>query len=59
MFDIVCSTCTRRQLIFPSQVLGVANDGHGIHVTYRCWCGSAQVWTTGRADSAATTPAAA
>ena len=57
MFDIVCSSCTRRQLIFPSQVLGVVNDGAGIHVAYRCWCGSAGVWHTGRMQEAA--PAAA
>ena len=49
MFDITCSACARRQLIFPGQVQSVVNDAHGIHVTYRCWCGQTQVWTTGRA----------
>ena len=43
MFVIACSSCSRRQLIFPSQVLRV--DGSA--VTYRCWCGSEQVWTPG------------
>ena len=43
MFVIACSSCTRRQLIFPSQVLRV----DGALVTYRCWCGSEQVWTPG------------
>lgn len=41
MFVIACTTCTRRQLIFPSQVLRV--EGEQVH--YRCWCGSEQVWT--------------
>ncbi len=52
MFDIVCSACARRQLIFPGQVLGVVNDGAGIHVAYRCWCGSTGVWHTGRTSQA-------
>jgi hypothetical protein len=43
VFVIACSTCERRQLIFPSQVLHV----EGSHVTYRCWCGSEQRWTPG------------
>ncbi len=47
MFVIACSTCHRRQLIFPSQVLRVADSD----VTYRCWCGSEQVWTPGSADA--------
>jgi hypothetical protein len=49
MFDITCSTCARRQLIFAGQVLGVLNDEKGIHVAYRCTCGSTGVWDTGRA----------
>ena len=43
MFVIACSSCSRRQLIFPSQVVRVGDA----HVTYRCWCGSEQVWTPG------------
>lgn len=49
MFVIACTTCTRRQLIFPSQVLHV--DGE--QVVYRCWCGSEQTWTPGSATAAA------
>ena len=43
MFVIACTACTRRQLIFPSQVLRV----DGADVVYRCWCGSEQVWNPG------------
>lgn len=43
MFVIACSSCDRRQLIFPSQVVRVDDA----QVTYRCWCGSEQVWTPG------------
>ena len=43
MFVIACSSCARRQLIFPSQVVRV----DGPEVVYRCWCGAEQVWTLG------------
>lgn len=43
MYVIACSSCSRRQLIFPSQMRRV----DGADVTYRCWCGSEQVWTLG------------
>ena len=59
MFDITCSACTRRRLIFAGQVLGVFNDETGIHVAYRCPCGSTGVWNTGRAASQGGRPAAA
>ncbi len=49
MFVIACTTCTRRQLIFPSQVLHV----DGSDIVYRCWCGSEQVWTPGSASATA------
>ncbi len=49
MFVIACSSCTRRQLIFPSQVLRV----DGAAVVYRCWCGSEQTWTPGAAAATA------
>ena len=55
MFDNVCTSCHRSQLIFPSQVTAVDNTEHGIVVSYTCWCGAAQVWLTG---AAATTGAA-
>ena len=53
MFDITCSACARRQLIFAGQVLGVVNDERGIHVAYRCSCGSTGIWHTGRAAARA------
>ena len=59
MFDIVCTSCTRRQLIFPGQVLGMVNDDRGIHVAYRCWCGSTGIWDTGRSTGASAERAAA
>ena len=43
MFVISCSSCSRHQLIFPSQVVRV----HAGFVTYRCWCGSEQDWVPG------------
>jgi hypothetical protein len=49
VFVIACSTCTRSQLIFPSQLLRV----DGSQVTYRCWCGSEQVWTPGTREAQA------
>ncbi len=52
MFDVFCTTCSRRRLIFSGQVLGIANDGAGIHVAYRCWCGGVGQWDTGRRAAA-------
>jgi lysyl-tRNA synthetase class I len=49
VFVIACSTCHRRQLIFPTQVVRV----DGPHVTYRCWCGSEQLWTPGETSAVA------
>ena len=49
MFDHICSSCHRRQLIFPSQVTGVVNTASGIVVSYTCWCGAAGTWVTGKA----------
>jgi len=48
VFDHHCSTCDRRQLIFPSQLTGVVNTDHGIVVEFVCWCGSEQSLLTGR-----------
>lgn len=48
MFDVFCTACSRRQLIFPGQVLGIVNDGAGIHVVFRCGCRQTSVWHTGR-----------
>ncbi|MGZ5399607.1 MAG: hypothetical protein ACXWDL_14535 [Nocardioides sp.] len=47
MFTHHCTACDRRQLIFPSQVLGLVNTEHGIVVSVRCWCGSEQSLVTG------------
>jgi hypothetical protein len=48
VFDVFCTTCAHRRLIFPGQVLALTNDGAGIHVAYRCWCGALGQWDTGR-----------
>jgi hypothetical protein len=48
MFDHLCTACAKRQLIFPSQITGMANTDHGIVVSFTCWCGADQVLVTGR-----------
>jgi len=48
VFDHHCTTCDRRQLIFPSQVTSLDNTDHGIVVAFVCWCGSGQSLLTGR-----------
>ena len=48
MFDVFCTDCSRRQLVFPGQVLGIHNDERGIHVVYRCSRGHVGVVLTGR-----------
>lgn len=53
MFDVFCSACSSRRLVFPGQVLGLVNSPDGIAVQYRCWCGEIGVWTTGRKSPAA------
>ena len=47
MFDNVCTSCHRRQLVFPSQVTSLDNVDGAIVVTYTCWCGSEQTLVTG------------
>jgi hypothetical protein len=49
MFDHLCTSCDKRQLIFPSQVTSMVNTDHGIIVAFTCWCGSEQTLLTGRA----------
>lgn len=49
MFDHLCSSCEKRQLIFPSQITSIANTDAGIEVAYTCWCGATQTWLTGTA----------
>ena len=53
MFDHHCTSCDKRQLIFPSQVTTMANTEHGIVVAFTCWCGSEQTLVTGRASAKA------
>ena len=48
MFDVYCTACQRRQMLPVSRVAGIVNDENGIHVVYRCTCGEAGVWNTGR-----------
>jgi hypothetical protein len=48
MFDHECTSCGKRQLIFPTQVTSVINTESGIVVRFSCWCGSDQSWVTGR-----------
>ena len=49
MFDHTCTSCDKRQLIFPSQVTSLVNTDHGIIVAFECWCGAEQTMLTGRA----------
>ena len=49
MFDHHCTACDKRQLIFPSQVTAMTNNGQGIVVSFTCWCGNEQTMTTCRA----------
>ncbi|MGA8210552.1 MAG: hypothetical protein WB441_01390 [Nocardioidaceae bacterium] len=53
MFVNTCTVCTKRLLIFPSQVTALANTDRGIVVAFTCWCGSEQTLLTGRAAAAA------
>jgi hypothetical protein len=52
MFDHVCTSCQKRQLIFPSQIASIANTESGIEVSFTCWCGAVQTWLTGAATEA-------
>lgn len=53
MFDHHCTSCERRELIFPDQIVAMANTDHGIVVAFTCWCGADQTMTTGRAAAQA------
>lgn len=52
MFLHHCTACDQRQLIFPSQISGVAEVGGRSGFAFTCWCGEPQVWLTGRAVEA-------
>ena len=49
MFDHYCTSCQKRSLVFPSQIVSMANTDHGIEIAFACWCGADQTWTTGKA----------
>ncbi|MBD8870903.1 hypothetical protein [Nocardioides donggukensis] len=42
MFVHQCTACQKRQLIFMSQVTGMATVDGGLAVAFTCWCGSEQ-----------------
>ena len=48
MFVHTCTSCAKRQLIFPGQVTDLVNTEHGIVVTFTCWCDAEQTLVTGR-----------
>lgn len=47
MFTHTCTACHRRELIFPSQITGMETTGHGIVVSFTCWCDAPQTMLTG------------
>ena len=44
MFTHHCTACDQTQLIFFSQVTGLAATDRGTSVIFTCWCGSEQTW---------------
>ena len=44
MFTHHCKACDKTQLIFISQVTGLAEVDHGTAVSFTCWCGAEQTW---------------
>lgn len=48
MFVHHCTACDQRQLIFPSQISGVAEVDGKSGLAFTCWCGEPQVWLTQR-----------
>ena len=47
MFTHHCTACDQTQLIFFSQVTGLAATDRGTSVIFTCWCGSEQTWVAG------------
>jgi hypothetical protein len=56
MFARHCTSCDKRQLIFPSAITGMVKLAEGHAVTYTCWCGADQVWLTAGEPTAAAEP---
>lgn len=50
MFVHHCTACSLRQLIFPSQITGLADSADGVQLAFTCWCGETQTHPLGRAD---------
>jgi hypothetical protein len=44
MFEIYCPDCASRRIIFPSQIVTVANGADGVVVHFECWCGALRTW---------------
>lgn len=53
MFTHHCNACDKRQLIFFSQVTGLAETDRGTVVAFTCWCGEPQTWLAGSAPAEA------
>jgi len=59
MFAHTCTSCHRRELIFPSQITGLESTDRGILVHFTCWCDARQTMLTGaRAPRPSTDPVA-
>lgn len=41
-----CTACKRTQLIFPTQLTGVAETDQGVVLSFICWCGAPQTEPT-------------
>jgi hypothetical protein len=48
MFDVMCQRHGHRVLLGNRRIEAITNDDTGIHVHYRCWCGEAGEFRTGR-----------
>ncbi len=48
-----CTACERTQLIFPTQLTGVAETDQGVVLTFTCWCGATQTEPAERTRPAA------
>ncbi len=42
MFTHTCTSCSRRQLIFPTQITSVTGVTGDMSVSFTCWCESEQ-----------------